>query len=193
MGKFKYKLKEDFKVGDIKSQGGVQSRVTDINPETGAISWDIKSIPAFDSTFEEFLELREYISTLADKTDDPVIDRIKQGIVTLFNQYRTHIRKNYPEQYKKYSTNEEKEVEEISTSGGAGGYLGKYAFKLPKHYKKVEENVGATLGPGPKATEHGVKDNYYVKKFGYKLVDRKKQTKNSKGFDYKDLWNKTYK
>ena len=191
MGKYKYKIKEDFKVGDVKKQGGVQSRVTDIDPETGTISWDIKSIPAIDSTFEEFLDLRQYISTLADKTEDPVISRIKDQVVALFNQYRKHIRDNYPDQYKKYQTNEG-EVDEISTSGGAGGYLTKYAFKLPKNYKKVDEGVGATLGPGPKATEKGVRDNYYVKKFNYKLVDRKKQAKSSKAIDYKDLWNKTY-
>ena len=49
------------------------------------------------------------------------------------------------------------------------------------------------LGPGPKATEHGVKDNYYVKAFGFKPVNRKKQTKASKAIDYKDLWDATYK
>ena len=49
------------------------------------------------------------------------------------------------------------------------------------------------LGPGPKATEHGVEDNYYVKAFGYKVVNRKKQADASKAVDYKDLWGKTYK
>ena len=34
---------------------------------------------------------------------------------------------------------EEEDVEEMSTSGGAGSYLTKYAFKLPKDYKKVSE------------------------------------------------------
>jgi hypothetical protein len=49
------------------------------------------------------------------------------------------------------------------------------------------------LGPGPKATEQGVKDNYYVKAFGFKPVNRKKQAKASKAIDYKDLWGATYK
>lgn len=91
----------------------------------------------------------------------------------------------------------EKEVEEMSTSAGAGSYLTKYAFKLPKKQKKLpegtcgydtdaksgkklktpgglKENVGATLGPGPKAGPDGVKDNYYVTKFKYKLVPKDK-------------------
>ena len=40
-------------------------------------------------------------------------------------------------------------------------------------YKPVKEGIGADLGPGPKASEDGVKDNVYVKQFGYKLVPKK--------------------
>ena len=48
------------------------------------------------------------------------------------------------------------------------------------------------LGPGPKAGKDGVKNNYYVKAFGFKPVNRKKQAKASKAIDYKDLWGSTY-
>ena len=65
-------------------------------------------------------------------------------------------------------------IDEISTSGGAGAYLGKYAFKKPKKQEKLPEGVGATLGPGPKAGPEGVVDNYYVTKFKYKLVPKDK-------------------
>jgi tetratricopeptide (TPR) repeat protein len=117
----------------------------------------------------------------------------------------------------------EKEVEEMSTSAGAGSYLTKYAFRKPKKQQKLSEgneeaityfqqaiklshtnkvrnlilkaakelgleipkvwtetvnennkNPGATLGPGPKASEEGVKDNAYVKQFKYKLVPKDK-------------------
>ena len=37
----------------------------------------------------------------------------------------------------------------------------------------VDEGIGASLGPGPKASADGVKDNSYVKEFGYKLVPKK--------------------
>ena len=49
---------------------------------------------------------------------------------------------------------------------------------LLHHQKKTrtnKENPGATLGPGPAASEDGVKDNYYVKGFKYKLVPKNKQ------------------
>jgi hypothetical protein len=37
----------------------------------------------------------------------------------------------------------------------------------------VKEGVGATLGPGPKASKDGVKDNAYIKQFKYSLVPKK--------------------
>ena len=40
--------------------------------------------------------------------------------------------------------------------------------------------------------DKGVKDPYYLK-LGYKKVDREKQAKASKGVDYVDLHNATYK
>lgn len=186
----KPKLKE-IKVGDVKVKSGIKSTVTDINPKTGAISWEIDDAPALDTTFEKFEELKDLIKILDTNLDDEVISKITSNVLILFNQYRTHLRKNYPETYNKYRINED-EVEEISTSGGAGAYNTPYAFKLVKKQKKISEDVGSTLGPGPKAGPKGVKDNYYVKAFGYKLVDRKKQAKNSKAVDYKDLWGKTY-
>jgi hypothetical protein len=51
----------------------------------------------------------------------------------------------------------------------------------------IDEGVGASLGPGPKASEDGVKDNAYVKQFGYKLVPKK--IKGS-GLEVKQLFEK---
>ena len=39
--------------------------------------------------------------------------------------------------------------------------------------------------------DKGVAKPEYLK-YGYKLVDRKKLAKDSKGFDYNDLWGSTY-
>ena len=171
---YKYKLKEEtFSPGDVKVSKGIKSTVKDVDPVTGTISWDIDYVPAFDSVFKEFDELRKIMAQLDIKVDDPIIDDIALKVKKEFNRYRTYLRKNHPEIYNKSKTNEE--LDEMSTSGGAGGYLSKYAFRLLKKQKKiVPENVGATLGPGPKATEDGVKDNYYVKKFAYKLVPKDK-------------------
>ena len=131
---YKYKIKE-LEIGDITTDSGVQSTVSDIDPETGTISWDVDYVPAFDSTFKEFQELRQYLNTLARKTNDTVIDQLSGNVNKLFNQYRTHLRKNYSDEYQKMGMNEE-EVDEMSMSGGAGAYLTPYAFRIPKKKKK---------------------------------------------------------
>lgn len=96
-----------------------------------------------------------------------------------------------------------KVLKEMSATGGgtagaafsAGVGMNYATPKAFKRVKKIEETAYGTgnLGPGPKAGPEGVKDNYYVKAFGFKPVNRKKQTKSSKAIDYKDLWNATYK
>ena len=102
---YKQLFEEPFKVGDVQVGGGVKTTVKNIDPETGQISWDVDYVPAIDSTFKEFQELNKFIKALAVKTEDNVIDDIASNVVKLFNQYRTHIRKNYPDQYKKFASN----------------------------------------------------------------------------------------
>ena len=97
----------EFKVGDVQIEKGTRYVVTDVDPVTGGISWDVEDVPAWDSVYKEFDELRKSISTLDRKTDDKVVDDIAAKIKAEFNRYRTHIRKNYPEEYKRFQTNED--------------------------------------------------------------------------------------
>ena len=98
-------------VGDTKTTKGIKSTVSDVDPVTGQISWDIEYVPAFDSVYKEFDDLRKVISQLDQKTDDAVVDDIAAKIRSEFNRYRTHIRKNYPEAYKKFTLNEARYTE----------------------------------------------------------------------------------
>ena len=98
--------KGDFKVGDVQVEKGTKYIVTDIDPVTGGISWDVENVPAFDSVYKEFDELRKAMTVLDQKTDDAVVDDIATKIKSEFNRYRTHIRKNYPDAYKRFQTNE---------------------------------------------------------------------------------------
>ncbi len=183
---YKYKLKE-IEVGDTKVSGGVKSVVTDKDPTTGAISWSIDYVPNLTKLVEDVDELTKTAKGVYQKVkDDKKFLDIYEQARSLRNTIRTHVRNNYPEEYKK-AMNEE-EVEEISTSGGAGAYNTPYAFRLKGSkpnikaykelgYKEVEESAeqpGEDLGPGPKATENGVSDNAYVKQFKYKLVPKTK-------------------
>ena len=133
---------------------GVKSTVKAVDPETGAISWDIDYVPAFDSVFKEFDELRQAIAKLDQKTDDKVVDDIASKIKSEFNRYRTHIRKNYPDSYKKFSANEAS----MTNSGGATFTPGTGAqYATPKAFRKKGQKQNSAT-------------NYILKKFGYKLA-----------------------
>jgi len=185
--------KSRFEVGQVSfsDDGQRKSTITNIDDTTGAVSWKIEQLPGFDKLYDDITSLVSTAKRTYTKTkDDSKFRDFYEQVRTLRNQIRTHLRNEYPEQYKRIT-----DLGEISTSGGAGSYLTKYAFKKPKK-KKVDEaskNPGATLGPGPKASEDGVKDNYYVKAFGYKLAPSVKNRK-SKVIDYRQLWkeNHTY-
>jgi hypothetical protein len=171
MANFKYILPER-KVGDTDISRGVKSTVSDINPETGTVSWDIEYVPAFDSVYKEFNELRKAISQLDQKTDDQTVDDIASKIKSEFNRYRTHIRKNYPEAYKKFQTNEISSTNSggaTFTPGTGAQYATPYAFS--KKGKKLN-----------KATQT-------MQKFGYKLAPSIPNRK-SKAIDYKQVMEK---
>ena len=88
-----------------------------------------------------------------------------------------------------------------SMSNAAGGYLGKFAYKLPKKQPKLEEeteapkpnakNPGASLGAGPAAGKSGVSNNAYVKQFKYKVVPQTKEgtyVQKGSGMEVKKLF-----
>ena len=205
MGNLKYKLKE-IEVGDTDVQNGRKSTVTSIDPETGAITWDISTVPEMDTTFKKFAQLRDYLKKLAnDKKDDPKFRDISKRVMDSFNDFRTHLRKNYPDEYRNFksvaedlskSLNEENAIASNSgfISGGEGeNHTGPsprkstYGAYTQAGFKKVEEGPGATFGPGPSAGPEGVKNNVYVKNFKYKLVDKAGAEKAAKGLAAESL------
>ena len=210
MGQYKYKLKEapednlpkvdkkgKFKVGDSKSEDGVKSTITNIDSETGRISWDIDYLPNFDELFDGATDLVNTAKGVYTKAkSDNKLRLIYDEARVLRNKIRTHIRNEYPEEYKRITMKmNEGDLDEMSTTGGGAGaasfssgtggqYATPFAFRKKGQkandkaykeigYKEVKEDVGADLGPGPKASEDGVKDNAYVKQFAYKLVPKK--------------------
>jgi hypothetical protein len=235
----KYKLTER-EIGDVKIDNGTKSTVTAIDPTTGAITWSISQIPNIDRLLDESDDLVKTAKGVYTKSkDDKKFLDIYQQARSLRNTIRTHIRNNYPEEYKKSRGVNEEDVDEVSMSGAAGAYLTPYAFrkkgsksddeaykqlgyklvkekalpivrkklakvpkpkKLASKYKmkmpsgvvstlgytvsedaiksanihKQGQHPGEDLGPGPKATEDGVKDNAYTKQFKFKLVPKNK-------------------
>tara|TARA_R110002012_G_scaffold256983_1_gene437179 strand:- start:38 stop:907 length:870 start_codon:yes stop_codon:yes gene_type:complete len=108
---YRFKLKE-IEVGDTEIRGGKKSTVTDIDPETGAISWDVADVADFTSTYKALQQAKKFLDTL-EKTgkskNDTAIDQFAEEIANLFNSFRTHVRKNYPKEYERVSRLKEEE------------------------------------------------------------------------------------
>jgi len=222
MGKFKYNIKEIRKPKDVdpaliarleKTYGPVQDsdffnddldkyyKTTSVNKQTGGVEHEVIELAGFGDSLEKMSDAVEALKLLMsteDARNDQNIQKIARELKDVFNKYRTHLRKSYPDQYDRIKST----LEEISTSGAAGAYLTPYAFRLKgskpndKAYKElgyteVKEGIGADLGPGPKATEDGVKDNAYVKQFRYKIVPKDKNgnyVQKGSGLEVKQLF-----
>ena len=191
----KYKLKEapapnlakkgGYEIGDVSysKDGDTKFVVNSIDDETGQVGWKVVDLPAFDKLNDDVDELVSTAKGVYTKTkSDEEFRKIYEEARLLRNRIRKHLRNEYPDEYKRMTM--EGEIDEMSTTGGGAGsasfsagtgmqYATPYAFKKKKK-KLKKEGVGATLGPGPKATEDGVKDNAYVKQFKFKLVPKNK-------------------
>ena len=118
---YKYKLKE-IEVGDTDTKGGKKSNVTSIDPETGAIEWDVADVADFSSTYNALKKAKDFIDYLdksAENTKtDPRIDKFAIDLARLFNDFRSHVRKVYPEEYKRVL----RLKEQSSTSQGGASF-----------------------------------------------------------------------
>jgi len=179
-----------------------------IDPETNSVSHDVIKLASFGDSLKKMSSAVKALKQLMgtkDAQNDDTIKAVANELKKVFNQYRTHLRKNYPDQYNQIKNT----LEEINTIGsnssftsGTEGenYATPFAFNKNKKadgtdndimvkkygYKlaPVQEGPGATFGPGPAAGPDGVKDNVYVKKFKYKLVP---PPHDSKTMDIVDL------
>ena len=216
MKEFKYKLKETIKPKDVgpdlirrlsKQYGEVDMendffndelttfyKTDKINKATNSLSHKVIPLASFSKSLKVLSQAVNSLKNLSktkEGGDDATIQDLSKKLKEVFNKYRTHIRKNYPDQYNQIN----QQLGEISSTGGGIGassftpgtgmqYATPYAFKLKKK-NKIKEEVDSTLGPGPKAGPEGVEDNAYVKQFKYTLVPKK--IKNS-GLEVKQLF-----
>ena len=199
--------KRKFEIGQVtySDDGQRKSEVTDINPETGTISWKVTQLPGFDKLYDEMDDLVDVSKRVYVKTkDDKKFREFYEDARKLRNKIRTHLRNEYPDEYKriirvseavepgdtnlanvtklKYNNaigtssdfadaildiwnelsakendaitqtnplkqakaflvkqSSQEEVDEMSTSGGAGAYLTPYAFRLPRKKRKKKK------------------------------------------------------
>jgi len=180
-------------------------KTVDVDDETGQINHQIIKLANFGDALREMSEAVKALTDLSKTADgkaDPTLAVLAQDARNVFNKFRTHIRKEYPEQYVQIKNL----LDEMSTlgstsfftSGGEGeNHNGPsprkstYGAYTQAGFKKVNEGPGATMGPGPKAGPEGVIKNKYITDFKYKLVNKNKLNKAAKGIEVKKLWEDT--
>lgn len=154
------------KIGDKKVKNGIETTVTNIDPETGQITWSVDYTPDYKKLFKEITLLMTTAKEVADATDEPFFMDHYNDIRKRRNELRTYLRNNKKEEYERI-----KGMNEISATGGSASF-------------SSNTGTGAQYAT-PKA--FGKAPIYYYK-LGYKPVNQKTLRKKAKGIEVKDLW-----
>ena len=161
------------KVGDKEKSGGIVTTVTNIDQETGQITWDVDYDADYLKLFKEITEMLQTAKQVAKVTDEPFFKDYYEEIRKRRNQLRTYLRNNKAEEYERI-----KGMTEIMTTGGTASFTpGTGAqYATPFAFNKNKKAKGTA-------------SNYYYK-LGYKPVDKKKLRKQAKGIEVKQLFEK---
>jgi len=138
--------------------------------ETGQVSWDVKYKANYALVYKMFKNLHANYKDFVIQDEiksDPKFVEIFKGLTYIWNQFRTHLRTNYPKHYKRLQSIQEEELKELihahlremsSTGGGAGaatfspGEGENYA--TPKAFNPNKKAKGtANLKPGWKLAD----------------------------------------
>ena len=159
------------KVGDKKKEGGIVTTITNIDPETGQITWDVDYDADYLKLFKEITEMLETAKQVAQVTNEPFFKDYYEDIRKRRNALRTYLRNNKTEEYARI-----KSMNETSTTGGTASFTpGTGAqYATPFAYNKDKKAKGTA-------------SNYYYK-LGFKPVDKKKLRKQAKGIEVKQLF-----
>jgi len=175
-----------------KEPTGFEAVKTDVDPETGTVSWDVKYKPDYALVYKRFKELNKVLKSFLENAEvikDPKFKEIGKGFKYIYNQFRSHLRDNYPNQYKMLQTVDEDIIREVirkslgeMSATGAGATAG---------YVTPGDGVGVATKPAFNPNKK-IKEaqNIYYYKLGWKPVDAEKLHKQSKALDHKDLWKK---
>lgn len=147
MGNFKYKIKEEketLKAKDVdpalitrleKQYGPVDIendffssdlktyfKTEKIDPETGAIRHQVIKLASFADSLEKLNTAVNALSALVKSPggkDDAMVVKIYDNLKGVFNNYRTHLRKYYPDQYAAIKD----KLDEISSISSNSGFM----------------------------------------------------------------------
>ena len=175
-----------------KEPTGFTSTPSPQDPETGQITWDVKYKADYALVYKRFKELNKALKdfiTYDEVRKDPKLMEVSRWFNTLYNTFRTHIRREYPKQFKQLQTIDENVVKDLirgklkeMSATGAGAGAGHFEPGAGANYATPN-----AFNPNKKAK--GAQNIYYYK-LGWKPVDAEKLHKQAKGIEHKDLWKK---
>ena len=179
-------------MADKDNFGSIVTKQTDVDPDTGTITWDVTYKPDYASMYDKFKKLnKEYkkFLTYKETAEDPNFKKIYNAFNTVWNAFRTHVRTAYPAEYIKFKTVDEQKLKEavfnkLREMSATGAGAGAATFTPGTGANYATPNA---FNPNKKAK--GAQNIYYYK-LGWKPVDAKKLHKQAKGIDHKDLWKK---
>ena len=159
------------KIGDTQKSGGIVTTVTNIDSETGQITWDVDYAPDYLKLFKEVSEMLKTAKEIAQATDEPFFKDHYNDVRKLRNQLRTYLRNNKTEEYERI-----KGMNEMMTTGGTASFTPGTGtqYATPFAFNKNKKAKGTAA-------------NYYYK-LGFKPVDKKALRKKAKSIETKDLW-----
>ena len=109
------------------------------DPETGGVKSKVVYKRSFSNMVKDIEAEAIDMQKLSDENpDDMVVYKLAEELKEIFNIFRTHVRKNYPDEYKKL---EEDELDEQNTTGtGASFNTGNSpAFATPFAFGKKKD------------------------------------------------------
>mgnify|MGYP003632848363 CR=1 FL=1 len=104
------------------------------DPETGRVTSKVVKKPSLSNMVKDLeAEIQDFEILVEDKPDDVVLYNISEELKEIYNTFRTHLRKNYPDEYKKV---QEANVTGTGTSISTGNSP---AFATPHAFAKKDK------------------------------------------------------
>ena len=96
------KRKQEIGKVTFSKDGDTKFTVTDIDTETGKVSWSVERLPSYEELFTDSTELVDTAKGVRNDTKgDPVFREIYEISKSLRNKIRTHLRNEYPDEYQR--------------------------------------------------------------------------------------------
>ena len=96
------KRKQEVGKVTFSKDGDTKFTVTDIDTETGKVSWSVERLPSYEELFSDATEFVDTAKGVRNDTKgDPVFREIYEAAKLLRNKIRTHLRNEYPDEYQR--------------------------------------------------------------------------------------------